>query len=92
VSAAQQSGRGIAVCGGLASDPAAVPILIGLGVHELSAVPTMIPQLKALIGRVSMDTCRELARQALEEESAAAVRALAVGLLSSSHEAEPVTP
>ena len=37
----------VAVCGGLASDPAAVPVLLGLGVSELSVVPTQIPQLKA---------------------------------------------
>lgn len=74
--AAVSHGRRIAVCGGLASDPAAVPILIGLGVHELSMVPSVIPQLKALIGGITVDACRELARQALELETAAAVRAL----------------
>ena len=35
--------RPVAVCGGLASDPAAAPILIGLGVRELSAVPSVDP-------------------------------------------------
>jgi multiphosphoryl transfer protein len=75
--AAISHGRRVAVCGGLASDPAAAPILIGLGVHELSMVPSVIPQLKALIGGVTLDACRELARQALELETAEAVRALA---------------
>jgi multiphosphoryl transfer protein len=75
--AAISHGRRVAVCGGLASDPAAAPILIGLGVHELSMVPLVIPQLKALIGGVTLDACRELARQALELETAEAVRALA---------------
>jgi multiphosphoryl transfer protein len=46
-------------------------------VHELSMVPSVIPQLKALIGGVTLDACRELARQALELETAEAVRALA---------------
>lgn len=76
-------GRRIAVCGGLASDPTAAPILIGLGVQELSMVPSVIPQLKALIGSVSVEMCRELARQALELETAEAVRALALRTLSS---------
>ena len=75
--AAISHGRRVAVCGGLASDPAAAPILIGLGVHELSMVPSVIPQLKALIGGVTLDACRELARQALDLETAEAVRALA---------------
>src|SRR5581483_6449282 len=49
VNAANVHGRMVAICGGLASDPVAVPILIGLGVHELSVIPAIIPQLKALI-------------------------------------------
>jgi multiphosphoryl transfer protein len=77
--AAISHGRRVAVCGGLASDPAAIPILIGLGVLELSMVPSVIPQLKALIGGITLDACRELARQALELETAEAVRALASG-------------
>jgi multiphosphoryl transfer protein len=87
VEAAHLHDRRIAVCGGLASDPAAAPILIGLGIHELSVVPSVIPQLKALIAGISMDACRELARQALEQESADAVRALAVKMLANAGEA-----
>jgi phosphocarrier protein FPr len=89
VDAAHQHGRRIAVCGGLASDPVAAPLLIGLGVDELSVVPSVIPQLKALIGGITVHGCRELARQALEEETADAVRALAVKMLSSLEEAVP---
>jgi phosphocarrier protein FPr/phosphocarrier protein len=66
----------VAVCGGLASDPAAVPLLIGLGVTELSAVPAMIPRLKAIVGALTMKDSRELARRALDLEDATAVRAL----------------
>ena len=78
---ARKHGRHAAVCGGLASEPLAAPLLIGLGVHELSAVPAVIPELKARIARVSLGECRALARQALEQESAAAVRALAARAL-----------
>jgi phosphocarrier protein FPr/phosphocarrier protein len=84
--AAISHGRRVAVCGGLASDPTAAPILIGLGVHELSVVPSFIPQLKSLICSVSLDTCRELARQALELETAEAVRALSLRMVSRSGE------
>ena len=84
--AAISHGRHVAVCGGLASDPTAAPILIGLGVHELSVVPSMIPQLKALIGSLSLDTCRELARQSLELETAEDVRALALRMVSNPSE------
>ena len=74
---ARAHGRHTAVCGGLASEPLVAPLLVGLGVQELSAVPGVIPELKARIQSVSLSDCRALARQALEEESAAAVRALA---------------
>ena len=88
--AANSHGRRVAVCGGLASDPTAAPILIGLGVHELSVVPSVIPQLKALISGISLETCRELARQALELETAEAVRALALTMVSNSNKSAPV--
>ena len=73
--------RHAAVCGGVASEPLAAPLLIGLGVHELSAVPAVIPELKERIGRVSLAECRALAQQALQADSAAAVRALAAAAL-----------
>jgi len=44
-------------------------------------VPAVIPQLKARIESVSLSECRALAQQALGQESAAAVRALAARAL-----------
>jgi len=82
VAAAKTHGRMVAVCGGLASDPVAVPILIGLGVHELSMVPAVIPQLKALISTLNVDDCTTLANSALERETAEAVRALTLQSVS----------
>jgi phosphocarrier protein FPr/phosphocarrier protein len=73
-------GRHVAVCGGLASEPLAAPLLVGLGVHELSAVPAAIPQLKARIQSLSLSDCRALAAQALARPSAAAVRTLAAAV------------
>lgn len=77
VDAANEHDRLVAVCGGLASEPAAVPILIGLGVRELSVVPTLVPQLKSLIRTVTLEACRSLAERALAMDTAEAVRALA---------------
>ena len=82
VAAAKVHSRTVAVCGGLASDPVAVPILIGLGVHELSMVPAVIPQLKALISTLNVDDCTTLATNALERETAEAVRALTLQTVS----------
>ena len=69
-------GKSVSVCGGLASDPQAIPVLIGLGIREVSAVPSMIPQLKRTIRTLEVRACRELAQAALALTSAAAVRAL----------------
>jgi phosphocarrier protein FPr/phosphocarrier protein len=74
--AAARHRRPVAVCGGLASDPDAVPLLLGLGVTELSAVPAAIPHIKALVGLRSLAECRALAQQAAALPSSEAVRAL----------------
>jgi len=76
ISDARQHECPVTVCGGVASDPAAVPLLIGLGVRELSIVPGMIPQHKALLRTLSINSCSSLAREALQLESSQAVRAL----------------
>jgi phosphoenolpyruvate-protein kinase (PTS system EI component) len=73
-------GRPVAVCGGLASDPVAAPILIGLGVGKLSVTPAVTPRLKAFIRTLDTTRCVAAAQQALALESAGAVRALVRGL------------
>jgi phosphoenolpyruvate-protein phosphotransferase len=79
--------RMVAVCGGLASEPLAAPLLVGLGVRELSAVGAVIPRLKAVLSRVTLAECRALAQEALTQRDAAAVRALAQRLQERSGEA-----
>lgn len=73
---AAKSGKWVGVCGGLASEIAAAPLLIGLGVTELSAAPAAIPALKAVIRPLTLAGCRDLARAALKAPTAAAVRKL----------------
>jgi phosphocarrier protein FPr len=64
------------ICGGIAGDPHAVPILVGLGVDELSVSIPAIPAVKAQIRRLNLSTCQELARRALDCTTAEEVRAL----------------
>jgi phosphocarrier protein FPr/phosphocarrier protein len=78
---AQKHKRWIGVCGGLASDPLAAAILIGLGVTELSAAPAAVPAIKAVIRRLRTDDCRQLAERACAAGSAHEVRAIAAGAL-----------
>ncbi len=70
-------GKWTGVCGGLASDPLAVPILIGLGVTELSSAPALVPEIKALVATLTIDACRAHAAAAINCISAADVRTLA---------------
>lgn len=76
VKGAHASGKWVGVCGGIASDPHGVPILIGLGVDELSISLPAIPAIKAQIRALDTGECRALAEKALAAESAAEVRAL----------------
>ena len=72
-------GRIVAVCGGAASDPLAAPILVGLGVTELSAAPAAIPEIKATIAALTLGECKALADRALAADGPDAVRALTLG-------------
>jgi len=64
------------VCGELASDPAAVPLLVGLGIAELSANAPAIPAVKQTVREIDTESARELAEHALDLSSAAEVRQL----------------
>ncbi|MDE1938469.1 MAG: phosphoenolpyruvate--protein phosphotransferase [Alphaproteobacteria bacterium] len=74
--AAAAAGKMVGVCGGLAADPLAAPLLIGLGIGELSVPPPSIPTLKAAIHALTMGDCRDIAQQALTLDSPSAVRTL----------------
>lgn len=69
-------GRWTGVCGELAADPAAAPLLIGLGVRELSMGPPAIPHVKRAVRETDLASARELARSALALASAEEVRDL----------------
>lgn len=72
--AAARHGRWAGLCGALASDPLAAPLLVGLGVNELSVSTPAIAAVKAAIARFSLAECRQLAEYALAQDGAAAVR------------------
>jgi phosphocarrier protein FPr len=76
VNGARPEGRRVGICGGIASDPRAVPILVGIGVDELSVSLPALPAVKAQIRSLRIDDCQALAERALAAESAEAVRAL----------------
>jgi len=76
VDGAHTEGKWVGVCGGIASDPQAVAILVGIGVDELSVSVPAIPAVKAEVRTRSLADCQALAKQALSCDTAAEVRAL----------------
>jgi len=72
---AEKHGKWLGVCGALAGDPLAVPLLVGLGVTELSVDPVSVPGIKARVRNLDYQLCRQRAQEILALESAQAVRA-----------------
>ncbi|MDR1123018.1 MAG: phosphoenolpyruvate--protein phosphotransferase [Elusimicrobiota bacterium] len=71
---AAQYKKSVGVCGAAASDITAVPVLLGLGIRDLSVVGGLIPDVKAFIRTLSMDDCKEAAAAALTMQEARQTR------------------
>ncbi len=67
--AAHAAGIWAGVCGEMAGDPLMIPLLLGLGVDELSVAPQSVPQIKYLIRRIKMSEAKEIALAALNSEA-----------------------
>jgi phosphotransferase system enzyme I (PtsI) len=68
VDAAHQHGIWVGICGEMAGDPVLTPLLLGLGLDELSVGPPSVPQIKYLTRRLKMSEAKELAAFALSCE------------------------
>jgi multiphosphoryl transfer protein len=64
----------VAVCGEAAADQTAIPVLLGLGVRELSVSPQSVPSVKARVRTLDLARCTSLAEAALDLDDAASVR------------------
>ncbi len=80
--AARTAGIPLEVCGEAASDPLAVPLLIGLGADELSVGAARVGAVRAWVRKLHHGEAQELARHALEADDAAEVERLAEPLVS----------
>ena len=76
VSAAHRGNRWVGVCGEMASDLWAVPLLVGLGVDELSVHPPLVASIKAAVRKLDSQACAGAARDALTLANGQAVRQL----------------
>lgn len=75
VEAAHQHKLWVSVCGEMASDPVFAPLLIGLGVDELSAAPPLVAPVKFVVRRLKLAEAKQLAEFALGCESASEILA-----------------
>ncbi|MEH1844911.1 MAG: phosphoenolpyruvate--protein phosphotransferase [Nostoc sp.] len=76
IQTAHAAGISVGLCGELAADTLATPILLGLGLDELSVNPQSIPRLKQAIARLSIVECEAIVASALQQDSAVHVREL----------------
>lgn len=76
VKAAHRRHRWVGLCGEMASDLWAVPLLVGLGIDELSVHPPAVARIKALVRSLDAAECGRVARAALKLDGGAAVRRL----------------
>jgi phosphotransferase system enzyme I (PtsI) len=76
IAAAHERGKWVGLCGELAGEPLAVPILLGLGLDEFSMNPPAIPLAKQIVRELTLDQARQVAEAALDLDSPEAVMAL----------------
>jgi phosphotransferase system enzyme I (PtsI) len=75
IEAAHAQGKWVGLCGELAGEPLAIPVLLGLGLDEFSMNPPAIPAAKQIIRTLSMPQAQQLAQTALSLSDATAVQA-----------------
>lgn len=74
VQKAHHNNKWVGVCGDIASDVVAIPLLIGMEMDELSLPPSFIPQIKNIIRGLSLKESKGLLENAKKKRSASEVR------------------
>ncbi len=84
VRGARKAGIPVSICGEMASRPLAVPILVGLGIGELSGVASSVPVVKEIVRALDTGEAAEDARRALQASSTREVHAIGAARLRES--------
>jgi len=74
ITAGHNSNIWVGLCGELAGDPLAIPLLVGLGIDELSMSPSSIPKAKLVLRTLTVAQCEEIAQEALNFRTALEVK------------------
>jgi phosphoenolpyruvate-protein kinase (PTS system EI component) len=79
--AARRAGIPVSLCGEMASNPLAVPILVGLGIEELSGLPSGVPVIKEIVHALDSGQAEAAAREACQTGTAEEVHAIGARVL-----------
>jgi phosphoenolpyruvate-protein phosphotransferase len=82
VRAAARAGIPVSLCGEMASNPLAVPLLVGLGIRELSGTPSAVPVVKEIVRELEFGSLESDVRRAREVGTATEVHQIAAARLS----------
>lgn len=63
----------VGICGEMSGDPIFTPVLVGLGIDEISTSPVMVPEIKKIVRSVSYEESREIAKYVLTLKAGAEV-------------------
>jgi phosphotransferase system enzyme I (PtsI) len=79
--AAHKHNRWVGMCGEMAGDPLATMVLLGLGLDELSMVPTVLPEIKKIVRSIKYKDARKLADRVLTVNSEKEIADLLISVL-----------
>ncbi|WP_373228787.1 phosphoenolpyruvate--protein phosphotransferase [Cohnella sp.] len=75
IDASNKHGKWTGMCGSMAGDPLAAPLLVGLGLHEWSMSPSAIQRIKQIVRELDRSDCEQLTAKLLELDTPTEVRA-----------------
>ncbi|MBA3028853.1 MAG: phosphoenolpyruvate--protein phosphotransferase [Desulfobacteraceae bacterium] len=76
VEVGKKKGKQVCMCGEMAGDPLAIPILLGLGIDELSMNPQSIPAVKQITRMISVSEAEEFIKVVLKKTTAKEINEL----------------
>ncbi len=74
VEGAHSEGKWVGVCGEIASDILAVPVLLGMEIDELSVIPSMVPEIKSIIRNFTLKEAKKIASYVIDMENPYEIR------------------
>ncbi|MBB3071859.1 phosphotransferase system enzyme I (PtsI) [Paenibacillus baekrokdamisoli] len=74
IDASNKHGKWVGMCGTMAGDPLAAPLLVGLGLHEWSMSPSSIQRIKQTVRKLERSACVQLTERLLDLDTPAEIR------------------